>query len=44
MHAAEAIKREPKFSAAGYLAAQHYKQEVDRRRLETGLLKAGLPV
>lgn len=44
MHAAEVIKREPKFSAAGYLAAQHYKQEADRRRLETGLLKAGLPV
>jgi adenylate cyclase len=44
LHAAEVIKREPKFSVAGYLAAQHYKQDADRRRLETGLLKAGLPV
>jgi adenylate cyclase len=43
-HAAEVLKREPKFSVAAYLATQHYKHEVDRQRHETGLLKAGLPV
>jgi adenylate cyclase len=43
-HAAEVLKREPKFSVAAYLATQHYKREVDRQRHETGLLKAGLPV
>ena len=43
-HAAEVLKREPKFSVAVYLATQHYKREVDRRRHEAGLLKAGLPV
>jgi adenylate cyclase len=43
-HAAETLKREPKFSVAVYLATQHYKREVDRQRHETGLLKAGLPV
>jgi adenylate cyclase len=42
-HAAEVLKREPKFSVAAYLATQHYKHEVDRQRHETGLLKAGLP-
>ena len=42
-HAAEVLKREPKFSVAAYLATQHYKREVDGRRLEAGLLKAGLP-
>jgi adenylate cyclase len=42
-HAAEVLKREPKFSVAVYLATQHYKREVDRRRHEAGLLKAGLP-
>jgi adenylate cyclase len=42
-HAAEARKREPKFSAAVYLATQHYKRDIDRRRHEAGLLKAGLP-
>lgn len=43
-HAAEVLKREPKFSVAVYLATQHYKREVDRRRHEAGLLAAGLPV
>jgi len=43
-HAAETLKREPKFSVAVYLATQHYKCEADRQRHETGLLKAGLPV
>jgi adenylate cyclase len=42
-HAAEALKREPKFSVAAYLATQHYKLDADRRRHEAGLLKAGLP-
>src|SRR6266849_1969733 len=42
-HAAEVLKREPKFSVAVYLATQHYKQEVDRTRHETGLLMVGLP-
>ena len=43
-HASEVLKREPKFSVAVYLATQHYKREVDRRRHEAGLLSAGLPV
>jgi adenylate cyclase len=43
-HAAEVLKREPKFSVAVYLATQHYKREVDRQRHEAGLLMAGLPV
>jgi adenylate cyclase len=42
-HAAEVLKREPKFSVAAYLATQHYKLDVDRRRHEAGLLRAGLP-
>jgi adenylate cyclase len=42
-HAAEVLKCEPKFSAAAYLATQHYKRPVDRQRHEAGLLKAGLP-
>ncbi len=42
-HAAEVLKREPKFSVAVYLATQHYKREVDRKRHEAGLLMAGLP-
>jgi adenylate cyclase len=42
-HASEVLKREPKFSVAAYLATQHYKHEADLRRLEAGLLKAGLP-
>jgi len=42
-HATEVLKREPKFSVAAYLATQHYKHETDRKRHETGLLKAGLP-
>jgi adenylate cyclase len=42
-HAAEVLKREPEFSVAVYLATQHYKGEIDRRRHETGLLRAGLP-
>lgn len=41
-HAAEALKREPKFSIAVYLATQHYKRRVDRKRHEAGLVKAGL--
>ena len=41
-HAAEALKREPKFSIAVYLATQHYKRQVDRKRHEAGLVKAGL--
>jgi adenylate cyclase len=43
-HAAEVLKREPKFSVTVYLATQHYKRDVDRKRHETGLLLAGLPV
>jgi adenylate cyclase len=43
-HAAEVLKREPKFSVAVHLATQHYKRDVDRRRHEDGLLKAGLPM
>jgi adenylate cyclase len=43
-HAAEVLKREPKFTVATYLATQHYKREVDRKRHEAGLLMAGLPV
>jgi adenylate cyclase len=43
-HAAEVLKRAPQFSTTVYLATQHYKREVDRRRHEAGLLKAGLPV
>jgi adenylate cyclase len=42
-HAMEVMKREPQFSVAAYLATQHYKHEVDRKRHEAGLLKAGLP-
>jgi adenylate cyclase len=42
-HAAEVLKREPKFSVAAYLATQHYKHEADRRRHEAGLVKAGPP-
>jgi adenylate cyclase len=42
-HAAEVLKREPIFSVAVYLANQHYKREVDRKRHEAGLLSAGLP-
>jgi len=42
-HVAEALKREPNFSVAKYLATQHYKHDADRKRHETGLLKAGLP-
>ena len=42
-HATEVLKREPNFSVATYLATQHYKHEADRKRHETGLLKAGLP-
>jgi adenylate cyclase len=42
-HAAEVLKREPNFSVAAYLATQHYKRDVDRRRHEAGLLSAGLP-
>ena len=42
-HAAEVLKREPKFSVAVHLATQHYKREVDRKRHEAGLLMAGLP-
>jgi hypothetical protein len=43
-HAAEVLKREPKFSATVYLPTQHSKREVDRRRHEAGLLSAGLPI
>jgi adenylate cyclase len=43
-HAAEVLKREPKFSVAVYLTTQHYKRDVDRKRHEAGLLLAGLPV
>jgi len=42
-HAAETLKREPKFKVAVYLATQHYQREVDRKHHEAGLLKAGLP-
>jgi adenylate cyclase len=43
-HAAEVLKREPKFSVAVYLATLHYKREVDRKRHEEAGLMAGLPV
>jgi len=43
-HAAEVLKREPKFSVAVYLATQHYKRDVDRKRHEAGLLLGGLPL
>jgi adenylate cyclase len=42
-HAAEVLKREPKFSVAVHLTTQHYKRDVDRKRHEAGLLMAGLP-
>ena len=42
-HAAEVLKREPQFSVSTYLAAQHYRRDVDRQRHEAGLRKAGLP-
>ena len=42
-HAAEVLKREPKFSVTAHLATQHYKHGVDRQRYEAGLLKATLP-
>ncbi len=42
-HAAEVMKREPAFSVSAHLATLHYKRDVDRRRHESGLLKAGLP-
>ena len=42
-HAAEILNREPKFPVATYLATRHHKRDVDRRRHEAGLLKAGLP-
>jgi adenylate cyclase len=42
-HAAEVLKREPKFSVAAYLTTQHYKHDADRKRHEAGLLNAGLP-
>jgi adenylate cyclase len=42
-HAAEVLKREPKFSVANHLATQHYKREQDHIRYEVGLLKSGLP-
>ncbi|MFL6819957.1 MAG: adenylate/guanylate cyclase domain-containing protein [Bradyrhizobium sp.] len=42
-HAAEVLKREPKFSVAIYLNTQHYKRETDRKRHEAGLIVAGLP-
>jgi adenylate cyclase len=42
-HAAEVVKHEPGFTVAAYLAIQHYKRDVDRKRHEAGLLKAGLP-
>ena len=43
-HAAEVLKRDPKFSVAAYLATQHYKHEGDRIRHEAGLRSAGLPI
>jgi adenylate cyclase len=42
-HAAEVLRLQPNFSVAAYLATQHYKREVDRKRHEAGLLMAGLP-
>jgi adenylate cyclase len=43
-HAAEVLKRDPRFSVAVYLATQHYKHEGDRIRHEAGLRSAGLPI
>jgi hypothetical protein len=31
------------FRVAAYVGTQHYKRDVDRKRHEAGLLKAGLP-
>jgi hypothetical protein len=36
-HAAEVVKREPGFTVAAYVATQHYKRDVDRKRHEAGL-------
>jgi hypothetical protein len=35
--AAEVVKREPGFTVAAYVATQHYKRDVDRKRHEAGL-------
>jgi flavin-dependent dehydrogenase len=43
-HAAEVLKRDPKFSVGAYLATQHYKHEGDRIRHKAGLRSAGLQV
>src|SRR5256884_826465 len=42
-HAQEAIRLDPGFSAEGYLATLHYRQDSDREHHREGLLKAGLP-
>jgi adenylate cyclase len=42
-HGAEVLQRQPKFSVADFMTTQHNKHEADRKRLEAGLLKAGLP-
>ncbi len=42
-HAAEVLKREPKFTVGSYMGTMHYKREVDRERHRAALLKAGLP-
>jgi adenylate cyclase len=36
-HAAEVVEREPGFTVAAYVATQHYKRDVDRKRHEAGL-------
>jgi adenylate cyclase len=42
-HAAEVLKREPKFSGRAFLRTLHYKYDADREHCLEGLLKAGLP-
>jgi len=39
----EVLKRDPAFSAARFIATQHYKQEADRNHHRDALLAAGLP-
>jgi len=42
-HRKEVLKREPDFSVAAQMAAQHYLKDADSAHHRDGLLKAGLP-
>jgi adenylate cyclase len=42
-HTAEALKRQPTFTVAGYVATLHFKQPSDTEHVREGLTKAGLP-